>query len=412
MIDRFRLKVFVTLAERGSFSAAARALDISQPAVSQNVAELEKYAGARLLCRSRNGVSLTWKGRRFLSKANAVLEAYRALEDSCKAPQTLLLTGVLHGGKRTNILIDRGFYADMAAPDDVRADRRIDASALEIRPLMFDCCADIDRLPAVDSEVGFFAGYCSDYEDGASAGERTGFRVQADIPYNERALLSDEPSEGSRVLALPDLASLRQEELKRAFAFARKRAMLIRVNFPATRAGHDSFVRGFSLTPLRYLDSLGLLGGDVILGGCSFMDADEWRTASRRRVTAVHCPSFDLSSSAVRFPYEEVVSSGVRVCLGGRGNSLAGELKAARLLSSMGHPAVSEDLLLQWATKNGADAFGIDAGEIAYGKLADAVLASPCEGNAPGATSSVRYVFCRGQILFDFRSHYEFDEVA
>ena len=78
----------------------------------------------------------------------------------------------------------------------------------------------------------------------------------------------------------------------------------------------------------------------------------------------------------------------------------------------MGHPAVSEDLLLQWATKNGADAFGIDAGEIAYGKLADAVLASPCEGNAPGATSSVRYVFCRGQILFDFRSHYEFDEVA
>ena len=78
----------------------------------------------------------------------------------------------------------------------------------------------------------------------------------------------------------------------------------------------------------------------------------------------------------------------------------------------MGHPAVSEDLLLQWATKNGADAFGIDAGEIAYGKLADAVLASPCEGNAPGVTSSVRYVFCRGQILFDFRSHYEFDEVA
>ena len=91
MIDRFRLKVFVTLAERGSFSAAARALDISQPAVSQNVAELEKYTGTRLLCRSRSGVSLTWKGRQFFVRANAVLDAYRKLEESCKAPQSILI---------------------------------------------------------------------------------------------------------------------------------------------------------------------------------------------------------------------------------------------------------------------------------------------------------------------------------
>lgn len=412
MIDPFRLRVFATLAECGSFSAAARALGISQPAVSQNVAELEKYAGARLLSRSRAGVTLTWKGRQFLAKAGEVLSAYRSLEESCKAPQTLLLCNVSHGGRRTNILVDRGYFADLDAPDDIRADRRIDASGLEIRPLMFDCEADLDRLPDSKSGTGFFSGTCHDFEDAVQIGERTGFRVMADLPYKERALFEEEASEHVRVLALPDMASMKQAELRHAFDFARKRSLFVRISLAGSKSAQDGFVKSFSLTPLRYLDSLGLLKRDVLLCRCSFLDEEEWGLASRRGVTVIHSPSFDLSSSGVRFPYEQALSSGVRVCLGGRGAALGEEIKAARLLSSMGHPAVSDGTLMLWSTKNGADAFGIDAGEIAYGKLADAVLALPGTADAPVEPSSVRYVFCRGQILFDFRSHHKFDEVA
>ncbi len=409
MIDRFRLKVFATLAERGSFSAAARALGISQPAVSQNVAELEKYAGARLLCRSRGGVSLTWKGRQFLSRAEAVLAAYRALEDSCKAPQTMLLCNVLHEGKKTNILIDRGFFADMAAPDDVRADRRIDASGLEIRPLMFDCDADTDSLPPAEAGVGFLSGRCSDFQSAALMGESSGLRVCPDVPYQERAIVEDNFSDFTPALSLPSLYSLRQEELKRAFAFARKRSWQLRISLAEKPAltGETALQ-----SPLRYLDSLGLLARDVLLTDCSMMDEDDWRIAARRNVTVVHCPSHDLALSGVRFPYEAALSSGVRICLGARGEALREEIKAARLLSSMGHDPVPYETLLGWATKNGADAFGIDAGEISYGKLADALLALPSEEDVPAEAASVRCVICRGQVLFDFRSHHNLDEVA
>ena len=62
MLEDFRLKVFMTVASRGSFTLAAKELGISQPAVSQNVAELEKSVGAELLVRSRGSVALTPAG--------------------------------------------------------------------------------------------------------------------------------------------------------------------------------------------------------------------------------------------------------------------------------------------------------------------------------------------------------------
>ena len=41
MLDDFRLRVFMMVAAEGSFTRAAQHLGVSQPAVSQNIAELE-----------------------------------------------------------------------------------------------------------------------------------------------------------------------------------------------------------------------------------------------------------------------------------------------------------------------------------------------------------------------------------
>lgn len=51
-MDFRQLQTFVEVVERGSFSAAADALGVTQPAVSQQIASLEKSAGASLLDRS------------------------------------------------------------------------------------------------------------------------------------------------------------------------------------------------------------------------------------------------------------------------------------------------------------------------------------------------------------------------
>lgn len=81
MIEDSRLRVFLTVAGEGSFTLAARKLGISQPAVSQNVAELEKSLGVELFERSRGSVRLTSAGHTFREYASRIQHWYSAVED-------------------------------------------------------------------------------------------------------------------------------------------------------------------------------------------------------------------------------------------------------------------------------------------------------------------------------------------
>lgn len=63
------IKIFVRVAESGSFSAVARELSIGQPAVSKQVASLEAHLGTLLLMRSSRKLSLTEAGRDFYESA-------------------------------------------------------------------------------------------------------------------------------------------------------------------------------------------------------------------------------------------------------------------------------------------------------------------------------------------------------
>ena len=70
------MAAFVRSAELGSLSSAARALGTTQPTVSKMVAGLERSLGVRLFERSTARVLLTEEGKRFLGRAQHVLEAY------------------------------------------------------------------------------------------------------------------------------------------------------------------------------------------------------------------------------------------------------------------------------------------------------------------------------------------------
>jgi len=71
-----RLRAFAAFARRRSFSAAARELRISQPAVSKHIAEVEREVGVKLVVRQPRGGQLTPAGE-FL--ANHVLRAHALL---------------------------------------------------------------------------------------------------------------------------------------------------------------------------------------------------------------------------------------------------------------------------------------------------------------------------------------------
>jgi DNA-binding transcriptional LysR family regulator len=83
------LTAFVHSVELGSLSAAARALDTTQPTVSKLLAALERSLGVRLLQRGTARLALTDEGRRFLDRAQRVLEDYdEAVQDVRAQTQT------------------------------------------------------------------------------------------------------------------------------------------------------------------------------------------------------------------------------------------------------------------------------------------------------------------------------------
>ena len=78
MLEDFRLKVFMTVAKEGSFTKAAAELNISQPAVSQHISELERTTGTKLFERLHGEINLTEPGKIFQFRAKEILDAYSA----------------------------------------------------------------------------------------------------------------------------------------------------------------------------------------------------------------------------------------------------------------------------------------------------------------------------------------------
>jgi DNA-binding transcriptional LysR family regulator len=88
------MQVFVTVVDCGSQSAAADKLDLSRPVVSRYLAELESWAGARLLHRTTRKLSLTTAGGEILTRCRQVLDLATdmrsAVAEQEESPQGLL----------------------------------------------------------------------------------------------------------------------------------------------------------------------------------------------------------------------------------------------------------------------------------------------------------------------------------
>src|SRR5580692_997205 len=68
------MEAFVLVVETGSFSAAARRLNVGQPAVSKSVAQLEERLGVKLLGRTTHGLAATEAGLNFYERARRSIE--------------------------------------------------------------------------------------------------------------------------------------------------------------------------------------------------------------------------------------------------------------------------------------------------------------------------------------------------
>jgi DNA-binding transcriptional LysR family regulator len=97
------LRYFCAVAEAGSFGRAAEQLELTQPALSRQVADLERVVGVSLLDRASRGVSATPAGESFVRSANRILEEVHALAAETQRAQRGVIARCVVGSVPTTL---------------------------------------------------------------------------------------------------------------------------------------------------------------------------------------------------------------------------------------------------------------------------------------------------------------------
>ena len=80
MLDDTRLRIFLSAAQTGNFTRTAKEFRITQPAVSQNISDIEKSYGIRLFERTRGAAILTKEGEVFRNYAEHIIDSYDQMQ--------------------------------------------------------------------------------------------------------------------------------------------------------------------------------------------------------------------------------------------------------------------------------------------------------------------------------------------
>ena len=175
------------------------------------------------------------------------------------------------------------------------------------------------------------------------------------------------------------------------------------------------------VSPVEYLDRLGVLGPDVIAAHTLWLSPEDIEILGKRGVTCVHNINSNLKlASGYRFLYNELRDAGANVCLGtdGCGSSNNLDMLETMKTSAMIQKAWRNDPsampigeLIAMATSNAAKGLGLEIGRIEAGALADIVIVdtdnysflsqAPFEANLIYSAHSecVDSVICNGRFL-------------
>jgi len=165
---------------------------------------------------------------------------------------------------------------------------------------------------------------------------------------------------------------------------SRKRNLPLHIHLAETKAQQvqGNSIYGHSL--LKHLNSLGMVGANLSCAHSIWIEDSDVELFAKRGATPVHNPASNLRIGSGLAKVKELLVAGVNVGLGTDGaasNDGQNMFDAVRLAALIHNRAgsdfnqwVTPKQALAMATRNGARAFGIEAGELAVGKLADIVL--------------------------------------
>lgn len=186
-------------------------------------------------------------------------------------------------------------------------------------------------------------------------------------------------------VAIHAIYSVTEEMILWAVRFARERGLRIHIHLSETRKEvEDCKLQHNGMSPVGYLDSLGVLGPDVIAAHTLWLSDDDIRILGERGVTCVHNVNSNLKlASGYRFLYNELRDAGANICLGTDGCASSNNLDMLETMktSAMIQKAWRDDPsamplneIMDMATVNAGKALGLPVGRIAPGMAADILI--------------------------------------
>ena len=185
-----------------------------------------------------------------------------------------------------------------------------------------------------------------------------------------------------------------KKTLQDAAALARKYHAPILIHVAEMKKEWEDSEKANGMSPVQYLDKIGVLGPDIVAAHCIFVDEADRKLLAQRGVGCVHNPSSNMMIASGVAPVPEERAAGIAVGLGTDGPAgsnndldLMEEIDLAAKLakvSKMDPLALGAKDVVAMATIDGARALHMEKqiGSLEPGKKADLVLISLDEPNA------------------------------
>jgi 5-methylthioadenosine/S-adenosylhomocysteine deaminase len=172
------------------------------------------------------------------------------------------------------------------------------------------------------------------------------------------------------------------EMIHAAAALAEEAGVPFHIHVAEYRAEREQVESRYGLTPVRYLDQLGLLGPRLIGVHCVWLDGGEVELLADRGARVAYCPSSNMILGDGVTLLREMRALGVPVALGTDGGctnnrlSIFEEMRMAALLQKVTHldgTAFSAEEAFRLGTAGGGEVLGLPVGKITPGCFGDLV---------------------------------------
>ncbi|MCM1178165.1 MAG: amidohydrolase, partial [Bacteroides sp.] len=192
------------------------------------------------------------------------------------------------------------------------------------------------------------------------------------------------PGSASFAAAFHAIYSVTEEMIVWIHEFAVKHGLKVHFHLSETEPEVKESIRRHGLSPVQYLDRLGVLDENSIAAHTLWVSEEDIEILGKRKVNCVHNINSNLKlASGYRFRYNELRDAGANICIGTDGCASSNNLD---MLEAMKTSAIVQKAwrcdpsamplneLMDMATSNGAKALGLNVGRITEGALADILI--------------------------------------